>query len=100
MHLLPLLFALFLSTWPLELATSTPGYSYLAKIVPMHQQSTELPNRSYISISAPLLLYCLESAPTLQHPFLTPFAQYLGRLSFSLYIVHVPIMFTFGWWVT
>jgi peptidoglycan/LPS O-acetylase OafA/YrhL len=84
----------------MQLAASTPGYSYLATLVPMRYQSTELLNRLYTSLSAPLLLYCLESVPVLQHPFLTPFVQYLGRISFSLYIVHVPIMFTFGWWVT
>jgi peptidoglycan/LPS O-acetylase OafA/YrhL len=66
----------------------------------MRYQSTEPLNRFYTSVPAPLLPYCLESVPIIQRPFLTPFAQYLGRISFSLYIVYVPIMFTFGRWVT
>jgi hypothetical protein len=67
-HLL-LLLALYVGPWPLELATSTPGYSYLATLFLERYQSTELLNRLYTSLSALLLLYCLESVPVLQHPF-------------------------------
>ena len=51
--------------------------------------------------SQPLLHLDLCSlSPVLPQSVLTPFAQYLGSFGFSFYIVHMPIMFTSGLWVT
>jgi peptidoglycan/LPS O-acetylase OafA/YrhL len=43
-----------------------------------------------------LLLFSLENFAPLQTPFATPLVQYLGDISFSLYLLHYPMIFTIG----
>ncbi len=48
------------------------------------------------SLAAIQLLLCLENFPVLQLPFASTFILYLGDISFSLYILHIPMMMTVG----
>ncbi|KAK5198382.1 hypothetical protein LTR92_002627, partial [Exophiala xenobiotica] len=48
-----------------------------------------------MSISAALIVYALETCPTLQVPFNTGFSQYLGHISFGLYVMHISICRSF-----
>jgi peptidoglycan/LPS O-acetylase OafA/YrhL len=50
----------------------------------------------WFSISAPFLLFALFRLPALQAPFTIPITQYLGDISYSLYIVHWAPTFIFG----
>jgi peptidoglycan/LPS O-acetylase OafA/YrhL len=50
----------------------------------------------WVSIGSILLLVALENFEPLQWPFRTRFVQYLGDISFSLYILHFPMMLTIG----
>lgn len=65
------------------------------------------PEHFFLSIGSLILLFTLtiplSSSPsslslvrTLQKPFLSPIAQYLGDISYSLYIVHGLVLFTLG----
>jgi peptidoglycan/LPS O-acetylase OafA/YrhL len=38
----------------------------------------------------------MDPTPTLQKPFITPFPQYLGDISYALYITHPLILWTLG----
>jgi peptidoglycan/LPS O-acetylase OafA/YrhL len=53
-----------------------------------------------VSIASILLLLALENFEPLQFPFATRFVQYLGDISFSLYILHFPLMLTIGRTIT
>jgi len=52
--------------------------------------------RFYLSLGSPLLLLALLLSPRLQAPFNYAFPQYLGDISYSLYIVHGMVLFTLG----
>jgi peptidoglycan/LPS O-acetylase OafA/YrhL len=43
-------------------------------------------------------VFTISNSATLQRPFITRVAQYLGNISYALYIIHGPILFTFGSW--
>lgn len=43
---------------------------------------------SWAVIAAPMLIFTLDSCQTLQIPFNTRFSQYLGDLSFGIYLMH------------
>jgi peptidoglycan/LPS O-acetylase OafA/YrhL len=105
-------------------ADVSPGYTTLIKYTPQAYNSTILVQRFWQSIGAFLfvLALCLSPAPSpslsspspllasspspssppshsspfLQRPFNTPFAQYLGRISFGLYITHYYVLGTLG----
>lgn len=54
--------------------------------------------RFWVSIGGVLFVFTLSNSSLLQRTFTSRFAQYLGDISYSLYIVHGPILFTFGAW--
>lgn len=50
----------------------------------------------YLFFAATLLVAATPRVPWLKHFFETRFCQYLGRISFALYLVHGPILSTLG----
>lgn len=54
-------------------------------------------NLIWQSLAAFLIVYSISHIRSLQCPFESRLAQYLGRISFSLYIVHEPLLRAFGW---
>lgn len=75
-----------------------PGYVWLARLVPSQYIAAELPGHFWGTIAAVALILVLDRSPLLQRLFTTPLARYLGRISYSLYLVHVPILHGLGWW--
>jgi len=91
------LLGLFLLSAPsLEMAT-TPGYMAFSTFVP---SSYSDPKRFPYTIGALLTVYALMRSATLRAPFLSPFPQYLGKISFSLYVVHGLLIHVVGLSVT
>ena len=90
------LFALHLLCFPDEQATTTPGYRTLISLTPRYSSDQGLTQRFWIAIGAFLLVGAMNFSTLLQRPFTTPLAQYLGRISFALYIVHGPVLYTLG----
>ncbi|KAH8601694.1 acyltransferase 3 [Bisporella sp. PMI_857] len=84
-----LLVALHLGSFPQVSAEKAPGFMWLAQL-------SENDN-NWKAYSALLLIYTLGRSPSLQKLFLTSFAQYLGKISFSIYLVHGPMLQTFGY---
>ncbi|KAI9741244.1 MAG: hypothetical protein M1834_002960 [Cirrosporium novae-zelandiae] len=68
-----------------------PGYKTLHSLAP---SSITQKHRFIQSIGVVLLIHSLNNHLPLQRPFLTPIAQYLGKISYSFYIVHGPILHT------
>lgn len=50
----------------------------------------------YTHIGAILMVLTVDHAPFLQIIFTNPFSQYLGKISYSLYLVHGPLLWTLG----
>jgi peptidoglycan/LPS O-acetylase OafA/YrhL len=48
------------------------------------------------SLAAVHFVFIVEHAPFIQKIFTTPFARYLGKISYSIYMVHGTILRTFG----
>ncbi|KAF2647731.1 hypothetical protein K491DRAFT_699438 [Lophiostoma macrostomum CBS 122681] len=76
-----------------------PFYTVAVWTVPDVQQF-------FLVVGAVLLVYSVSRSPSLQRIFTTELARYLGKISFSLYLVHMSILLWFGyssielwWWV-
>ena len=91
---------IYLGTQPRKYMKDTPGYKWLYNHIP--KQYINAPEHTatfWPSIGGIFLIFALEMAPFLQSFFTTRFAQYLGEISFSLYMVHLQIEYTLGEWL-
>lgn len=87
-----LLIGLFLCSQPGGRGASRSWpWSTLSKVVPSFWPRREAKEHFYLSISAALILYGLDSCKTWQRPFMFPFSQYIGALSFGIYIMQLPM---------
>ncbi|KAH6720480.1 acyltransferase family-domain-containing protein [Leptodontidium sp. MPI-SDFR-AT-0119] len=94
------LLALFIISMPaIDLgAVNSPGYILLSNYLPPHYAGVEyVKDTFWIFIAAFYLVFILDNAPFLQSIFTTRIAQYLGRISFALYICHGTFLYTMGW---
>lgn len=85
-----------LSAPPLKIS-QTPGYTSLSPLIPSTYSD---PKRFPHTLGALLLLYCTLRSSTLTTVLNHPLPQYLGKISFSLYIVHGPIIHIIGYTFT
>lgn len=72
-----------------------PGFEFLRDLIPAGLY-LEDPSRFWWSVSGVLLLLSISQLPRLKAIFETNFCQYLGKISFSLYLVHVFCVVLFG----
>lgn len=87
---------LFIGSYPQEAAQSTPLYITLMAYTPLHYgENLDF----WLTVGGPLTILALENASYLQRPFASRFAQYLGKISFSLYLLHFIVMSTLGQWL-
>lgn len=77
--------ALFLLSTPQNEGGKTFGYEFLMKITP---QPSYAESRFLQTVGSTLLIWTVGNCIRLQHMFTTPFAQYLGKISYSLYVTH------------
>ncbi|GAM89171.1 hypothetical protein ANO11243_072070 [Dothideomycetidae sp. 11243] len=84
----------FLACEPQSIGPETPKtWKFLSMIIPSWwPQVDELRKHFWSSISAALILYGLENGRLYQRPFEFPFSQYIGQISFGIYIMHVPVI--------
>ncbi|KAI1338184.1 acyltransferase family-domain-containing protein [Xylariaceae sp. FL0016] len=92
---LTLLIGVFLSGYPRDHPTKTPGYMWSAYVWPW----TAYRRRFWLAISAILIVGPMAFLPSVQSIFLTRPARYLGRISFALYLVHGLGNRTVGKWM-
>jgi peptidoglycan/LPS O-acetylase OafA/YrhL len=90
------LLATHLLCFPDELGEDSPGYRTLIEYTPRNSATSGLTQRFWLAIGAFLLVGAMNFSPLLQRPFTTAVAQYLGKISFALYIVHGPVLYTLG----
>jgi peptidoglycan/LPS O-acetylase OafA/YrhL len=80
-------------------SATSPGFITLTSLIPQRYFDGHKPDLFWIPIAAVYLVFVIDNAPHLQRVFNCSFAQYLGKISFSLYMVHGPILYSFGWHV-
>lgn len=77
----------------LETLRNSPGWYYLSFLWP---QAVENFKWFYLFWAAMFLISSIPRLPSLKSFFLLNFNQYLGRISYSLYLVHGPVIWAFG----
>lgn len=89
------LIAIYLGSWPLYGADTAPGFRTLYSYVPAGHDAGQY----YLDIGAVLLVTSLENFRFLQGIFTTRIAQFLGDISFSLYMLHCQIEWSLSAWL-
>ncbi|KAI3391002.1 hypothetical protein diail_8123 [Diaporthe ilicicola] len=90
--------ALWLLSYPDVGGEYTPGFRFLAWLAPRYY----LPISKwmfYQAIGALLLIPCVLRSSTLRGWLECSVAQYLGKVSFSFYLVHGPVLHSLGFWI-
>ncbi|KAK1712893.1 acyltransferase family-domain-containing protein [Colletotrichum acutatum] len=87
---------LYLFSYPEYYGASTPGFITISQWVPDYYKAMGDRTQLYWnSIGAIIFIFALmyspPAEPLLQRPFTTSFAQYLGQISYSLYLWHGAI---------
>lgn len=69
-----------------------PGYQFLTLLQPARwKNSWDIYHWCWKSVGAALLVYSISVSPLLQGPLNTRAVQYLGKISFALYLLHETI---------
>ena len=89
--------ALYLASYPDAAGEVTPGYRYLATWVPEYYSEKY---RFWQCFAAVQLVWTVNNSDVLKKPFNTPFIQYLGKISYAIYLMHGPVIHTFGYTVS
>lgn len=100
-HLAAFVVALFLLSMP-EMrkgAGEAPCFATLASLVPQVYLDAQKADYFWIPLAAVLLVATLDYAPFLQRVFTSRAAQYLGDISFSMYLIHGPLLWSYGAWL-
>ncbi|PHH90216.1 hypothetical protein CDD83_4221 [Cordyceps sp. RAO-2017] len=89
-----LIFGLFLAGWTSsrDAVSRAPGLSwfYSRTVEPYWSGEERAALNCWLFVAAVQIMLALQQIKPLQRPFVTPVAQYLGDISFSIYVVHVP----------
>lgn len=90
--------ALYFLSYPDAAAEFTPGFSFLSRLVPRWYPPISR-WMWYQAIGAIILIPCVLRSPTLRKLLEGQVAQYLGKISFSFYLVHGPVLHSLGFWI-
>jgi peptidoglycan/LPS O-acetylase OafA/YrhL len=86
--------ALFLLSQPNEGHEDTPGWVFLSLLIPEWWSDKD---RYWQCVGAVLLVLCVAHSPTTwQRLFNTRTVQYLGKISYAIYLMHGPVFHTAG----
>lgn len=92
-----MLCALWLASYPDELGHDTPGYRYLTTLIPEYYTEKY---RFWQSIAAVQLIWATNNCDSLKALYTIAPVQYLGKISFAVYLMHGPVLHTFGFTVS
>lgn len=85
--------SLFILCYPDFAADITPGFVTMAAWTP---SAYKVKYAFWHFVACPPLLWCTGVAKHLRWPFETRLAQYLGEISFALYLTHGPLLHCIG----
>ncbi|KJK91909.1 hypothetical protein H633G_04234 [Metarhizium anisopliae BRIP 53284] len=93
------LVGLYLAGYPIHRVEISFDFRWVYPHTPKVYVDTEgfyLPLKFWTSVSSVLVIVALFRVPTLQKAFTTPVAQYLGDVSYSVYLVHNAVQISIG----
>jgi peptidoglycan/LPS O-acetylase OafA/YrhL len=96
--LLNFISGLYLMSTPNKDVWRTPGYKQLNRLTP-DAYAWDQKHRFLIGLGVVQVMISVSNAQFLQRLFTNPLAQYLGKISFALYLVHGPIYHSWGYTV-
>lgn len=88
------LVGIYLGSQPQIGAEQSPGWVTLTSYIPSFAEHKQ---RFWVSWGAILLVWATSNAPFLQRIFDNAPVQYLGKISFALYLMHGPVTHTIGY---
>jgi peptidoglycan/LPS O-acetylase OafA/YrhL len=93
--------ALFLLSMPEQGrgAANSWGFKTLVWLIPTRFHASGAADHFWQPLAAVFLVVVIDRTRFLQRIFTTRFAQYLGRVSFALYLVHMLILHSLGFWL-
>lgn len=88
-----LVFALFVAGWSTQNFDKAPGISMLWRntMKPFSDYGGDLVIIPWYALSAIQIVVALQQIESLQGLFVTPLAQYLADISYTLYLIHGPM---------
>jgi peptidoglycan/LPS O-acetylase OafA/YrhL len=92
-----LIAGLYLSCNPDLGAKGAPGFALLYHLVPSAYPELEA-FRFWLAIGAAMVIYAISHSSSFQKFFHLSVVQYLGKISFSLYLVHALVVSSLGAW--
>jgi peptidoglycan/LPS O-acetylase OafA/YrhL len=92
LHVSIFVVGLFVAGWPNDGAEKTPGIRYLLAQTPEPFRSMDplAPQKFYFAITAIFMVWSAGELAQLRRVLEGPFCQYLGRISYAVYICHGP----------
>jgi peptidoglycan/LPS O-acetylase OafA/YrhL len=98
-----LTFGLLVGGWPTYGAVNANPWKALYAVTPAawtsHGEAEPDPTQMWwISAGAGLVVLSLEALPGVRKIFTTTIMTYLGEISYAFYLLHQPVMFSFGAW--
>ncbi|PSR76855.1 acyltransferase 3, partial [Coniella lustricola] len=86
--------SLYLLSQPDVNSENTPGWIYLSSLIPDWISDKY---RYWQCNGAILFVFCTARVPRMQRVFNSPPVQYLGKISYAVYLMHGPVMHTVGY---
>lgn len=85
---------LYLASYPRMDGDKTPGYRNLSEFVPARLEEDK--DKLWQSLGCWIIIYAIINFPSIGSLFTGPFIQYLGGLSFTIYLIHAPVLNSLG----
>lgn len=86
--------ALYLMSQPDAHAEETPGWIFLTTLIPEWFSDKY---RYWQIVGSIIFVLCVGRSPPWQRAFNTPVVQYFGKISYAIYLMHGPVLHTFGY---
>lgn len=87
---------LYLASYPDAAGDVTPGYAYLDSLIPEYWTER---HRFWPTIASVQIVWSVGNLSVLKSIFTSPPIRYIGNISFPLYVMHGPVIHTFGYMV-
>jgi len=86
--------SIFIGCWPNWDAHAMTGHAWMLKHTPspFAEMAGEAPSRMWFALGAMAIVWSCSQLKLLQRLFETEVAQYAGRISYAIYIVHGPVL--------
>lgn len=94
LHVLIMVVGLYIAGWPNHDADKTPGISWFYRKTPFPFCVIDVtyPQKYWFGLSAAFMVWTIGEMPVLKKLFESGFAQYCGRISYAIYIVHGAVI--------